>query len=343
MIRVHSQQCRGKLLVTGGAGYIGSHLLVELLNSGYSVVVLDNLSQSETNTLRQVEQLTGQSVELVVGDVQDALLLRRVFADYQIEAVLHLAGLKVLHLSLCEPLLYYLNNVAATLTLCRVMADAGVFRLIFSSSAAVYGQPSVLPVVESCPVSLDVSPYARSKLMIEACLQDLVASGEPWSIAVLRYFNPLGAHPSGCLFSECWWRVPGLQSHLLLAAQQDKPFTVYQPSKPTNDATGIRDFIHVVDLAKGHLAALAALERYQGFNCWNLGRGCGSSVLEVVNALEKVIGHQLALRWAAAPSDEVPECWAGVESATKDLGWSAELGLSEMMQDAWQAYMTGRA
>lgn len=325
------------LLVTGGAGYIGSHTVVELLESGHEVVVLDNLSNSSRESLRRVAEITGRAPRLIEGDVRDAGLLDRVFAEQPIEAVIHFAGLKAVGESVRRPLDYYDNNVGGSIALCRAMARAGVYRLAFSSSATVYGDPADMPIPESCPVGVPTNPYGQSKLMVEGILRDLASSDPRWSIALLRYFNPVGAHPSGRIGED----PNGIPNNLLpyiaqVAVGRLERLSVFGNDYPTPDGTGVRDYIHVVDLAKGHVAALGFLAGHSGVHTWNLGTGKGYSVLQMVEAFERASGRPIPCTIAPRRPGDVAQCWADPAKARRELGWSARLGLDEMMTDTWR-------
>lgn len=325
------------ILVTGGAGYIGSHAVVELLQAGHGVVVLDNLHNSKQAALRRVEQITGAAVAFVEGDVRDRGLLDGLFAEHQFDAVMHFAGLKAVGESCEQPLAYYENNVGGSVTLCQAMAAAGVFRLVFSSSATVYGDPASVPITEDCPIGALTNPYGRSKRMVEQVLEDLAAADERWSIALLRYFNPVGAHSSGLIGED----PQGIPNNLVpfisqVAVGRRSELQVFGDDFPTRDGTGVRDYIHVVDLVKGHLAALQALQQGAGARVWNLGTGRGYSVLEMVKAFEQVSGRPVPYHIAPRRAGDVAECWSDPAKAAAELGWQAESGLTEMMADSWR-------
>ncbi|MDM0053469.1 UDP-glucose 4-epimerase GalE [Variovorax sp. J22R115] len=325
------------ILITGGAGYIGSHTTLALLQAGHEVVVLDNLSNSSRESLTRVAQLAGRAPQFVEGDICDAKLLQSVFARQPIQAVLHFAGLKAVGESALKPLAYYRNNVSGTLQLCQAMGDAGIYHLVFSSSATVYGEPSLVPIGENCPVGIPTNPYGRSKLMAEELLQDLARSDNRWRIAVLRYFNPVGAHPSGLIGED----PRGIPNNLLpyisqVAVGKLKELAVFGDDYSTPDGTGVRDYIHVVDLANGHLRALEALERRPGLGVWNLGAGRGYSVFEMIRAFEKASGLSVPYIIAPRRAGDVAECWADAAKAEKELGWNVKHQLSDMMNDAWR-------
>ena len=326
-----------KILVTGGAGFIGSHTTLALLEAGHDIVVLDNLSNSSPLALTRLEQLSGRSVEFIEGDVNDRDMLDQLFAQHSIKAVLHFAGLKAVGESVAKPLLYYQTNLSGSLTLCQAMAEANVFNLVFSSSATVYGEPKDMPIHEDVPTGKPTNPYGRSKLMVEECLKDLAASDPRWSIALLRYFNPIGAHSSGMIGEN----PNGLPNNLLpyisqVAAGKLADLSVFGDDYPTVDGTGVRDYIHVVDLANGHLKALKAIEQRAGVSIWNLGTGKGYSVLQMIAAFEKATGCLIPYRIVARRAGDIAECWADIRKAQAELGWVAERGLEEMMADTWR-------
>ncbi len=326
-----------KILVTGGAGYIGSHTLVELLDAGQQIVVLDNLCNASAESLRRVEQITGQSVVFVEGDIRDRDLLDRLFAEHDIGAVIHFAGLKAVGESVEQPAKYYDNNVSGSLILAQAMQAASVFKLVFSSSATVYGDPAEMPITENCPLGQPTNPYGWSKLMVERMLMDLAASDSRWSIALLRYFNPVGAHKSGLIGED----PNGIPNNLLpyiaqVAVGRLPELSVFGDDYPTADGTGVRDYIHVVDLAKGHLAALAALQNRSGAYIWNLGTGTGYSVLQMVSAFEQASGKKVPYQIKPRRNGDIATCYSNPAKASQELGWRAELGLEQMMQDTWR-------
>lgn len=324
------------ILVTGGAGYIGSHTCVELLEADYEVIVVDNLSNSSEESLNRVEQITGKTLEFNKVDLLDNPALQKVFRNSEINAVIHFAGLKAVGESVEIPLQYYHNNVTGTLILCNVMIEHGVRNIVFSSSATVYGEPYTVPITEE--FSLQPSnPYGATKLMIERILQDIGAANNEWNVEVLRYFNPVGAHPSG-LIGEA---PDGIPNNLMPVISQvavgklDK-LSVFGDDYETPDGTGIRDYIHVVDLARGHIAALDKIKSNPGVEIYNLGTGQGYSVLEIVKAFEKVAGVEIPYEIVGRRSGDVPESFADPSRANKDLGWRAELGLEDMCADVWR-------
>lgn len=322
------------ILVTGGAGYIGSHTCVQLLEAGHEILVLDNLSNSSEVSLDRVKQITGKAVPFVNGDIRDSQCLERVFAENDISAVIHFAGLKAVGESCELPLKYYDNNISGTIVLCQAMQKAGVKKIVFSSSATVYGDPASVPIREDFPTST-TNPYGRSKLIIEEILQDLKASDDEWEIALLRYFNPVGAHESGLIGED----PNGIPNNLLpyisqVAIGKLPKLSVFGGDYPTPDGTGVRDYIHVVDLANGHLRALEALNGNL-ITC-NLGTGSGYSVLEMVKAFEVASGKTVAYEISARRPGDIAECYADPAHARTTLGWLADKGLPEMMRDAWR-------
>lgn len=325
-----------KVLVTGGAGYIGSHACLELLGCGHEVVVVDNLSNSKLESLKRVEELTGKTVEFHPVDLLDEEALRKIFIANRFDAVIHFAGLKAVGESSQIPLSYYRNNISGTLVLCELMKEFGVKNLIFSSSATVYGNPSSVPITEDFPRSA-TNPYGRSKLMIEEILTDLQASDPAWNIVLLRYFNPVGAHSSGRIGED----PNGIPNNLLpyisqVAIGRLKQLQVFGTDYPTADGTGVRDYIHVVDLARGHAAALDKLGANPGLVVYNLGTGRGYSVLEMIAAFEKASGHPVSYRIAPRRPGDIAVCYADPAKASLELGWSASLGIEEMCRDAWR-------
>ncbi|MDW7662840.1 MAG: UDP-glucose 4-epimerase GalE [Bacillota bacterium] len=325
------------ILVTGGAGYIGSHATLCLLEAGYDVLVLDNLFNSSVESLRRVGKICGREPRFVRGDIRNRSLLDELFADNSFEAVLHFAGLKAVGESVDAPLAYYENNVAGSVALCQAMAAAGVFSLVFSSSATVYGEPEFIPISEDCPTGTPTNPYGRSKLVVEQILQDLSKSDPRWSIGILRYFNPVGAHESGLIGEDPKGTPNNLVPYISqVAIGKRQALSVFGDDYPTRDGTGVRDYIHVVDLAIGHLQALRALDAAAGVNIWNLGTGKGYSVLEMVAAFESASGKPVPYTIVPRRPGDIAECWANPSKAETELGWRAEFGLSRMMADTWR-------
>ncbi|WNZ56820.1 UDP-glucose 4-epimerase GalE [Microbulbifer sp. MKSA007] len=328
------------ILVTGGAGYIGSHTCIELLAADFEPVVVDNLSNSSEEALRRVELITGKDIPFHNLDISDKEGLRKVFSDHKIDAVIHFAGLKAVGESVAQPLRYYQNNVAGTLTLCEVMEEFGVHRLIFSSSATVYGDPETVPIKEDFPTGA-TNPYGSSKLIVENMLRDLCAApNSQWKVSLLRYFNPIGAHESGTIGED----PSGIPNNLLpyvsqVAVGRLEQLQVFGGDYDTVDGTGVRDYIHVVDLARGHLAALNLICREdisEGCYTHNLGTGQGSSVLQVVRAFESVSGKEIPYNIAPRRPGDIAECYADPDLAETELGWKAEYDLVRMVKDTWR-------
>lgn len=324
------------ILVTGGTGYIGSHTVVELLLAGHEVVILDNLSNSQREVLDNIEQITGKQPEFVEGDIRDSSLVNNLFERHHFSAVIHFAGLKAVGESVSKPLEYYENNVYGSMVLFRAMAKHDVKHLVFSSSATVYGDPASLPVKEDAPLQA-TNPYGRTKLMIEEMLADIALADPNWHIAILRYFNPIGAHKSG-LIGEA---PNGIPNNLLPYVAQVATgileyLSVFGNDYSTPDGTGVRDFIHVVDLALGHLKALDFLKLHPGLHAYNLGTGQGYSVLEIVSAFEKASGKAVSYRIVERRPGDIASCYANADKAFTELGWKAERGLNQMCVDAWR-------
>ncbi|HEV7929722.1 MAG TPA: UDP-glucose 4-epimerase GalE [Nitrosospira sp.] len=332
------------ILVTGGAGYIGSHTCVELLSAGFEVVVFDNLCNSHPEALARVQRITGKQLRLIEGDCRDRAALTAALRDSRATSVIHFAGLKAVGESVKQPLAYYDNNVVGTLRLLEAMRDCGVRKLVFSSSATVYGDPKWLPLTEDHPLSA-TNPYGRSKLMVEEILRDLYRSDSSWRLAILRYFNPVGAHASGLIGED----PLGIPDNLMpfvaqVAVGRREVVNVWGNDYPTPDGTGVRDYIHVVDLALGHLKALRALDAItdlagqQSTGCLtvNLGTGTGYSVLDMLHAFEKASGRRIPYRIAPRRSGDIASCYADPKLASDLLGWRAERGLEEMCADAWR-------
>jgi UDP-glucose 4-epimerase len=325
-----------KVLVTGGAGYIGSHTTVELLEAGHEVVVVDNLSNSSEESLRRVQEITNKGLVFYKDDVCDRAALDKIFAEHKIDAVIHFAGLKAVGESVAKPLEYYRNNIDSSLSLCEAMRDHGVKKLIFSSSATVYGDPAELPLKETSRVGVGITnPYGQTKYMIEQILRDLVASDPTWSVTLLRYFNPVGAHPSGRIGED----PNGLPNNLMPYVSQvavgklDK-VGVFGDDYDTPDGTGIRDYIHVVDLAKGHLAALEHIK--PGCEAYNLGTGQGVSVLQAIAAFSEACGHDVPYEIKGRRPGDIAECYASADKAARELGWHTEKTFAQSCADAWR-------
>ncbi|MCI8600068.1 MAG: UDP-glucose 4-epimerase GalE [Oscillospiraceae bacterium] len=323
------------VLVTGGAGYIGSHTCVELLNEGEEIIILDNFVNSKPEALDRIREISGKDFKFYEVDLLDEEGVERVFAENQIDAVIHFAGLKAVGESVQQPIRYYHNNLTGTLILCRAMEKHGVKRLVFSSSATVYGAPKSVPIREDFDLST-TNPYGATKLMIEGILRDLHVADKSWSIALLRYFNPIGAHKSGLIGED----PNGIPNNLLpyiarVAAGQLECLSVFGDDYPTVDGTGVRDYIHVVDLARGHLKALAKVRKDTGVDAYNLGTGHGYSVLQMVKAFEKASGRPVAYKIAPRRPGDIAECYADPAKAREILGWEAEMGIDEMCADSW--------
>ncbi len=324
------------ILLTGGAGYIGSHTCVELLNAGYDVVVVDNLVNSQEEALRRVKKITGKDVKLYVADCCDKKAMNELFDAESIDAVIHFAGLKAVGESVSEPLMYYRNNLDATLTLCEVMAAHGVKKLVFSSSATVYGAPDFSPVPETARLGCS-SPYGWTKYMIEQILRDWAFADKSLSVILLRYFNPVGAHPSGLIGENPNGKPNNLMPNVVNAVcGKTKMLHVFGNDYDTPDGTCVRDYIHVVDLAKGHLCALRYADTHTGAEAFNLGTGVGYSVLDILTTFEKATGKKVPYDMAPRRPGDVPMCYGDPAKAEKLLGWKAEKTLYDMCADSWR-------
>lgn len=324
-----------KVLVTGGAGFIGSHTCCVLLESGYEVVIIDNFSNSSPEVLEKIKEITGKEVTLYEGDVCDKKLLKAIFENEKIDVVIHFAAFKAVGESVRLPLKYYRNNLDSTITLLEVMSDAGCKRLVFSSSATVYGSPKSLPIKEDFPLST-TNPYGTTKLMIERILKDLKVADDDWSIAILRYFNPIGAHPSG-LIGENPNDIPNnLMPYIVKVANKElEILSVFGNDYDTKDGTGVRDYIHVVDLAKGHEKAIEKVLKEKKLDCYNLGTGEGYSVLELVETFKRVNGVEVPYKIVERRAGDIAVCYADPSYALKELGFKAEKGIEEMCRDAY--------
>jgi UDP-glucose 4-epimerase len=325
------------ILVTGGAGYIGSHTCVELLAAGYELVVIDNFSNSKSVSLDRVRKISGKNLSFYQVDVRDRNALREVFGRHTIDSVIHFAGLKAVGESVQQPLRYYDNNVSGTIALCEVMAEFGVRKIVFSSSATVYGDPHTVPIREDFPIGGTTNAYGTSKLMIEQVLRDLHAADPTWRIGILRYFNPVGAHESGLIGED----PNGIPNNLMpfvtqVAVGRREFLRIFGSDYPTVDGTGVRDYIHVVDLAKGHVSALDYLAKSEGLFTVNLGTGQGYSVLQMVRAFEQASGRKIAYRIVERRPGDIACCYAAPALAKEMLGWSAELGIDRMCEDSWR-------
>ncbi|MFT7263895.1 MAG: UDP-glucose 4-epimerase [Halioglobus sp.] len=324
------------VLVTGGAGYIGSHACVVLMSAGYQVLVLDNFSNSRAEVFDRIEQIAGKRPDFILGDVRDRALLDSVFSKYEIESVIHFAGLKAVGESVRMPLEYYQNNVTGTLNLLEAMERAGVDKLVFSSSATVYGDPASVPIDETFPCSA-TNPYGRSKLIVEEVLGDWSLAKPSWSIACLRYFNPVGAHTSGLIGEDPQGEPNNLMPYVAqVAVGRREKLMVFGGDYPTVDGTGVRDYIHVMDLAEGHLAALRVILTEEGLLRVNLGTGNGVSVLEVVQAFERASDKLIVYEITDRRPGDVAECWADTSLAATKLEWKASRNLQKMCEDSWR-------
>lgn len=324
-----------KILVTGGAGYIGSHTCVELLNSGYEIVVVDNLLNSKIESLNRIKELTGKDFKFYKADILDREALDRVFYENNIEAVIHFAGLKAVGESVEIPIKYYHNNIAGTLVLCEVMDKYNVKKIVFSSSATVYGDPKTVPIKEDFPTSA-TNPYGRSKLMIEKILTDIYLSDKDWSVLLLRYFNPIGAHESGKIGEDSSGIPNNLMPYITqVALGKLNKLNIFGNDYHTHDGTGVRDYIHVVDLAKGHLKALEKVLNTKGIDIYNLGTGTGYSVLDIVKNFEQATGKKVPYRITDRRPGDIAKCYSDPSKAYMELGWKTERNLIDMCRDSW--------
>ncbi|MBY7876109.1 UDP-glucose 4-epimerase GalE [Vibrio fluvialis] len=325
------------VLITGGMGYIGSHTCVQMIAAGMTPIMVDNLCNAKAKVLNRIEALTGVRPAFYQGDIRDEAFLDSVFAKHDVQAVIHFAGLKAVGESVSKPIEYYDNNVNGTLVLVRSMRKAGVKSLVFSSSATVYGDPQIVPITETSPTGATTNPYGRSKYMVEQCLADLVVAEPEWSITLLRYFNPVGAHPSGTMGED----PQGIPNNLMpfiaqVAVGRREKLAVFGNDYATPDGTGVRDYIHVMDLADGHIAALQAVGTQAGLHIYNLGTGKGSSVLDMVNAFSQACGKAVPYEICPRRPGDIAECWASTEKAQRELGWQAKLSLADMTADTWR-------
>ena len=325
------------ILVTGGAGYIGSHTCIELISAGYDVVVVDNLCNSCKEALDRVEKIVGKTIKFYEADIRDAEAMKNIFEKEDIDAVIHFAGLKSVGESVAKPLEYYDNNIAGTLVLCDAMRNAGVKNIIFSSSATVYGDPAFVPITEECPKGQCTNPYGWSKSMLEQILTDLHTADSEWNVVLLRYFNPVGAHKSGTIGEN----PKGIPNNLMpyitqVAVGKLECLGVFGDDYDTPDGTGVRDYIHVVDLALGHVKALKKIEEKAGVKVYNLGTGNGYSVLDMVKAFGKACGKEIPYQIKARRPGDIASCYADPTKEKEELGWVAERGLDEMCEDSWR-------
>ncbi|WP_063653507.1 UDP-glucose 4-epimerase GalE [Aliivibrio fischeri] len=326
-----------KVLVTGGMGYIGSHTCIQMIEAGIEPIILDNLGNSKVAVLDRIEALTHVRPVFYQGDIRDEAFLDSIFAEHSISSVIHFAGLKAVGESVAKPLEYYDNNVNGSLVLARSMRKANVKSIVFSSSATVYGDPAIVPITESSPTGATTNPYGRSKYMVEECFSDLFNAENDWSITLLRYFNPVGAHPSGTMGED----PQGIPNNLMpfiaqVAVGRRESLSVFGNDYPTPDGTGVRDYIHVMDLADGHIAALKAVGEKSGLHIYNLGTGKGSSVLEMVEAFSQASGKPVPYTLCPRRAGDIAECWASTEKAEKELGWKATRNVMEMSADTWR-------
>lgn len=324
-----------KILVTGGAGYIGSHTSVELLNDGYEIIIVDNLSNSKVEVLDRIRELTGRDFRFYKVDLLNKVELDQVFIKNNIDGVIHFAGLKAVGESVIKPLEYYHNNITGTLVLCQLMRKHGVSKIVFSSSATVYGKPERVPISEDFPLST-TNPYGSTKLMIENILKDLYKADNRWGISLLRYFNPIGAHESGRIGED----PNGIPNNLMpyitqVALGRRKDLSIFGNDYKTHDGTGVRDYIHVVDLAQGHLRALEKLIKSPGLDIYNLGTGLGYSVLDMVNNFERITGEKVPYKIVDRRPGDIDSCYADPSKAKKELGWKAKRDIKDMCRDAW--------
>ncbi|SUB82158.1 UDP-glucose 4-epimerase [Pragia fontium] len=325
------------VLITGGTGYIGSHTCVQLIEAGHTPVIIDNLCNSKASVLKRIEQITGHKPVFYSGDVRDAALLDKIFNQHKIDAVIHFAALKAVGESVNKPLEYYDNNIHGSLVLVEAMRRAGVKNFIFSSSATVYGEQPITPYAETMPTGRPSSPYGNSKLMIEQCLQDLQKAEPEWSISLLRYFNPVGAHPSGLMGED----PQGIPNNLMpfiaqVAVGRRDHLSIFGNDYPTPDGTCVRDYIHVVDVADGHIAALNKLTHHAGIHIYNLGAGFGYSVLDVVNSFSKACGKPVTYQFAPRRDGDLASYWADPNKAANELNWRVKLNLDDMCADTWR-------
>lgn len=324
-----------KILVTGATGYIGSHTCVELLNAGYDVVGIDNFINSKPDILDKIERICGKGIQFYEGDVTSADLLQCVFTENKIDAAIHFAGLKAVGESVAKPLEYYRNNLLSTINLCQVMRDNDVKKIIFSSSATVYGTPKSVPIREDFPLST-TNPYGTTKLMCEQILQDAVVADPNWSVCLLRYFNPIGAHASGLIGEEPNGIPNNLMPYIVKVAKGELPnLNVFGDDYPTHDGTGVRDYIHVVDLALGHVKAIDSIMNNSGVNIYNLGTGNGYSVLDLVKTFQRVNSIEVPYVIAPRRPGDIAECYADAAKALRELGWKATHTLEDMCRDSW--------
>lgn len=329
-----------EILVTGATGFIGSHTCVELINSGYDIVGIDNFINSKPDAIDNIEKITGKRIAFYEGDVCDEKLLRKIMTEHKITAAIHFAGLKAVGESVEKPLMYYQNNLLSTIILAKVMNEFGCKKIIFSSSATVYGNPHIVPITENFPVGEITNPYGATKLMCEDILKDLQHAEPDWGVCLLRYFNPIGAHESGLIGEEPNGIPNNLMPYIVKVASKQLPqLNVFGNDYPTYDGTGVRDYLHVVDLAKGHVCALKKLLGETGVLIYNLGTGKGSSVLDLVETFKKVNNIEVPYVIAPRRAGDIPECYANADKAFNELGWRAEKNVEDMCRDSWNYYL----
>lgn len=324
-----------RILVTGGSGYIGSHTCVSLLENDYEVIVIDNLSNSKVESLKRVEKITGKEIKFFKGDILDKWFLRTIFTENKIDAVIHFAGLKAVGESTEIPLVYYENNISGTICLLEVMKEFKVKNIIFSSSATVYGAPEIVPIKEEAKLSV-TNPYGRTKLMIEEILKDLYASDHTWNIAILRYFNPIGAHPSGMIGEDPKGIPNNLVPYVTQTAIGKREYVrVFGNDYDTKDGTGVRDYIHICDLADGHVAALKVINEEEGIKIYNIGTGIGYSVLDIINAFSKTVGFEIPYKVVERRKGDIDYCYADPTKAYEELKFKTKRNLEDMCKDHW--------
>lgn len=338
VLRRNLQESGKVVLITGGAGYIGSHACVELMQEGYDLVVLDNLCNSSIESIKRAELLTGKTINIEIGDIRDSRCLEKLFTRYPVETVIHFAGLKAVGESVSRPLEYYNNNVFGSTVLFEAMKKARVNKIVFSSSATVYGQQKHMPILETAPLS-HTNPYGHTKLMIEEMLGYIARaeakSGRPWSVAMLRYFNPVGAHKSGVIGENPKGAPNNLMPYITQVAVGLRPYLNVYTGYQTDDGSGVRDYIHVVDLAKGHVKAIEKLQSVSGVHVWNLGVGKGFSTYQVIEVFERCNKIKIPVELQGQRVGDISQCFANVDKAERELGWKAELDLDDMVRDAW--------
>ena len=332
-----------EILVTGATGFIGSHTCVELINAGYDIVGVDNFVNSKPEALDNIEKITGKRIAFYEGDVCDEALLRKILTEHKVAAAIHFAGLKAVGESVAKPLMYYQNNLLSTIVLAKVMNEFGCKKIIFSSSATVYGNPHAVPITENFPVGEITNPYGATKLMCEDILKDLQTAEPDWGVCLLRYFNPIGAHESGLIGEEPNGIPNNLMPYIVKVASKQLPqLSVFGNDYPTYDGTGVRDYLHVVDLAKGHVCALKKILGETGVLIYNLGTGKGSSVLDLVETFKKVNNVEVPYVVAPRRAGDIPECYANADKAFKELGWRAEKNGEDMCRDSWNFYLKNK-